>query len=79
MKSNLLRHIVFASLVALSRGQAEEIQVNREARRAGAPTISAGGVVAFKLHVPNAAVVSVRGDWGGDRVPMAKDDKGYLP
>jgi hypothetical protein len=79
VKSNLIRYIIFASLVALSRGQAEEIQENREARRAGAPTISAGGVVAFKLHAPNAAVVSVGGDWGGDRVPMTKDDKGYLP
>jgi hypothetical protein len=76
VKSNLLRFILSASLVVLSRGQVDEIQENREAWKGGAPSISTGGVVTFKLYAPNASAVSVGGDWGGERVSMTKDEKG---
>ena len=69
--------ILFAAcLASASSAQEDESKMNRAAVLKNAPSISKDGKVTFTLTAPKASAVLLGGDWGGERLPMIKDDKG---
>lgn len=69
--------ILFAACLASAlSAQEDESKMNRAAVLKNAPSVSKDGKVTFTLTAPKAAEVMLGGDWGGERLPMIKDDQG---
>ena len=68
----------FATMKVVAQ-RVREAPPTRRSRRTPpviSPDIGAGGKVTFRLRAPNAAAVTVNGQWPEGRVSMSKDDAG---
>lgn len=63
-------------LVAQRVRQASPTRRGRRTPPVISPEIGAGGKVTFRLRAPNAAAITVNGQWPEGRVSMSKDDAG---
>ena len=76
MKPRLIALTLAASLASSLPAQGDETQGNRAAMLKHAPSTSTDGKVTFTLTAPKASAVILKGDWGGGRTLMTKDERG---
>ena len=76
MKKIVCTILCATCLASALSAQEDESKMNRAAVLKNAPSVSKDGKVTFTLTAPKAAEVMLGGDWGGERLPMIKDDQG---
>jgi enterochelin esterase-like enzyme len=76
MKKIFCAILCAACLASAFSAQEGESKMNRADVLKNAPSVSRAGKVTFTLTAPKASEVMLGGDWGGERLPMIKDEKG---